>query len=227
MNVRLTIRSENRKLGPMPVSTVSPASCPPSCPLNKNGCYADYGPLNWLWRAIDTFPDALDWDGYCEQVRKLPQGTLWRHAQAGDLCGQDDRLDADACMALAQANVGRRGFGYTHYPPTTWNISLLLGMQKMGFTISLSADSLEEADSLYKHGLPVVTLLPRDYKKLQDERGVITTPGGKRVVVCPAVTKNTTCWSCGLCARQRAVIVGFPAHGTGVNKAIKVFNNGN
>lgn len=244
MKVLFTSASGNRKLGPMPSSITSEDTCPASCPLKGNGCYAEYGPLQWKWRGLDSNNNAMSWEEYCSRVSKLPRGKMWRHAQAGDFPGEkvvrgdgtvSDRLDADACMKLAEANRGRRGFGYTHYPPTLWNLSVLMAMQKEGFVINLSADNLEEADKLSEHGFPVVTLLPRldkGFRKLgqvtEEDKNEISkfTHAGRRVVVCPHYTHGVQCIDCGLCARSRKVIVGFPAHGVGLNKATAVFNKG-
>jgi hypothetical protein len=42
-----------------------------------------------------------------------------------------------------------------------------------------------------------------------------TTPAGRAVVICPATQRDDiSCATCQLCQRQRAAIVGFPAHGT-------------
>ena len=42
-----------------------------------------------------------------------------------------------------------------------------------------------------------------------------TTPAGRAVVICPATQRDdVSCATCQLCQRQRAAIVGFPAHGT-------------
>ena len=104
--------------------------------------------------------------------------------------------------------------------PTTENLETLQLLNLCGFTVSLSADNLEEADVFYDTGLPVVTVLP------MDQMENTTTPAGRKVVVCPAVVRDdVTCSSCGLCQVQtRNVIVGFPSHGTGKAKAQRVFN---
>ena len=51
---------------------------------------------------------AHDWDGFTKQIAALPADTLWRHNQAGDLPGVGDAIDADAFVALVEANKGRR-----------------------------------------------------------------------------------------------------------------------
>jgi hypothetical protein len=61
-----------------------------------------------------------------------------------------------------------------------------------------------------------VVVLPADVAGRQP----IATPAGRKVVVCPATYRDdVSCASCGLCARQRSAIVGFPAHGAAKRKA--------
>ena len=78
-----------------------------------------------------------------------------------------------------------------------------------GFTINLSGNSLAHADELADLRIaPVTTILPSDVRTNQ------RTPKGRTVVICPTFTHpGVTCATCGLCARQRSTIVGFPAIG--------------
>lgn len=43
--------SGNAKCGPIPVTTTSADSCPPTCSFKGNGCYAESGPLAMHWKA--------------------------------------------------------------------------------------------------------------------------------------------------------------------------------
>ena len=136
-------------------------------------------------------------------------------------CG-GKRLDADANDELADANTGKRGFTYTHYPVLTdkHNASVVKRMNDKGFVVNLSGNTLAHADALYDMDIaPVTTVLP------SDQMTNTVTPAGRKVVVCPAVTRDdVSCEDCQLCARLRDVIVGFPAHGNGKKKADAVAN---
>jgi len=91
-----------------------------------------------------------------------------------------------------------------------------------GFTVNLSADNLAEADELKAADCgPVVVVLPIDSPL------AMSTPNGHKVVVCPAQRPGSaaTCASCGLCQRQRSVIVGFLAHGTQARAASAIAQN--
>ena len=217
--VRLTAKSRNEKVGPIPVSTTSSHTCPDSCPLKAGGCYAKGGPLAINWRKVTEGKYGTDWQGFTAKVAALPEGQLWRHNQAGDLPGEADVIDAAGLAELVAANHGRRGFTYTHKPMTVDNAAAVAAANDGGFTINLSANSPHHADELAALGVgPVVTVLPIDAPEHSE------TPEGRHIVVCPAVTgKAANCAACGLCQRvNRKVIVGFPAHGNAKNKAAAI-----
>lgn len=226
--VLFTRKSTNAKTGPIPVSTTDRASCPSTCPFQGSGCYADAGPLGFLWSTMTAagpnaraksgvaYIQTTDWTGYCASVAALPDGQLHRVHQAGDLPHVGGRIYGPMLAALVDANTGKRGFTYTHHLPHIGdNAALIRAANAAGLTINLSGNSPAHADALADMGIgPVVTVLPVD----QTEN--TTTPAGRKIVVCPAVVRdNVSCASCGLCARQRDFIVGFPAHGAGKRKA--------
>lgn len=217
--VALTLKSRNEKTGDIPVSTTTFETCPDACPLRQNGCYAGNGPLNLYWQKVTTGQAGVAWPVFVQQVASLPAGTLWRHNQAGDLPGNRINIDAMALKQLTRANDGKNGFTYTHYDVVNnrRNREAVARANKAGFTINLSANNLKHADALAKtQAGPVVVVLPSTVHgnvKLE-------TPEGRKVVVCPATYRDdVSCKSCGLCARLRDAIVGFPAHGVQKKRA--------
>jgi hypothetical protein len=232
--IQLTLKSRNAKVGPIPVSTSSAETCPDACPLKRNGCYAEGGPLGILWAALSRATageryksgkgnvQSLTWSGFVDAIKALPTGALWRHNQAGDLPGFNDSIDAKALKALADANKGKRGYTYTHKPLSgphgKANAKAIAAANADGFTINLSADNMGEADELAASKVgPVVVVLPDTI----EGNAKLSTPEGRRVVVCPATYRDDiTCSTCKLCAiATRETIVGFPAHGASKRKA--------
>jgi hypothetical protein len=215
--VHLTPKSSNVKTGPIPVSTTSRATCPDVCPFKKAGCYAENYGLNFLWNRVDAGTAGTDWPTFCNAIEALPPATLWRYGQAGDLPNQAGHIDGEAFGHLVQANIGKRVIAYTHCNPLLGNnAKYIRGANDWGFTVNLSANTLEHADTLSNYELgPVVVVLPSD--QLENT----TTPSGRRVTICPTYTReDITCMTCGLCAiANRKTIIGFPAHGTGAKKA--------
>ncbi|CAB4126189.1 hypothetical protein UFOVP68_51 [uncultured Caudovirales phage] len=213
----LTLKSRNAKTGPIPVSTSTADTCPTVCPFNSgNGCYAASGPLALHWRKVTDGRSGASYAALLDQIAALPDGQLWRHNQAGDLAGIGDALDVDALDALTAANVGRRGFTYTHKPLTTAaERDAVARANANGFTVNLSGNDLAHADALADLAIaPVVVVLPADATQNT------VTPAGRKVTVCPATIRDDiSCVDCQLCARLRDAIVGFPAHGTSKRKA--------
>lgn len=215
--------SRNAKTGPMPVTTTSANSCPPSCSLKRNGCYAESGPLALHWRVVSEGGRGGSFDELLQDISTLRRHALWRHNQAGDLTPSSPGLiDGRLLMKLAIANRGRRGFTYTHYAPTAANGAAIRRANELGFTVNLSAETLAQADAHAELGIaPVVVILPGGTTK------PMRTPGGRHVVVCPASLGNTDCLNCGICQqRDRVAIMGFPAHGSGARHVQGVFFGG-
>lgn len=199
-------QSANRKTGKMPTTYTERKSCPPSCPHYEADCYAEdfYTRLAW-----NRAPNGLSWAQLCERVQAIPNDEIWRHNVGGDLPGEGEKVDAAKLGQLVQANIGKRGFTYTH-KKSAEALKWIKHANDWGFTINLSADDAGEADTLARTGAgPVVCIVPMDTPTRS------ATPEGRPIVVCPAQEKDTTCNACQLCQRRdRAVIVGFRAHGT-------------
>lgn len=203
----LTLKSNNSKTGPIPVGTTSRDTCPVNCAM-KTECYAASGPISINWAAVSNGSRGTNLDGFCSSISSLPDNQLWRHNQAGDLPGDGRTVDPVALGAIVWANIGRRGFTYTHYRDAE-SLKWVRHANNWGFRVNLSANDLEDADMLADTGAgPVVVVLPSHQTKNT------FTPAGRAVVVCPAaIREDVSCATCQMCQRERSFIVGFPAHG--------------
>ena len=219
MPVHFIAKSSNVKVGPIPVSTTGKQSCPPTCPFKGNGCYADNAPLVFHWNKVTDGYRAIEWGEFCAHIESLEEGTLWRHNQAGDLPGENGHIDDIELFQLVAANIGKRGFTYTHYlPHIGTNARAIKAANDNGFTVNLSANNVSEVDALCDLGIgPVVVTLPAD------QTANLHTPKGRTIVVCPATQRDdVSCATCQLCQRQRSSVVGFPAHGAQQRKTISI-----
>ena len=222
MNIKFTRVSSNSKTGPIPTTMSASSTCPVACPLKgNNGCYASNGMVGLHWRKTDKGEHVTDWQGLCDNVKALPKGQLWRHNIAGDLPHTNQLIDMVLLGALMKANNGKQGFTYTHHDMKIIDNHYAVRIaNKAGFTVNLSANNLAHADELKALDCgPVVTIVPEDYPKTG------TTPMGHIVVLCPATyQEDIQCSNCGICAvSDRKAIIAFPVHGSGKNKAHKVF----
>jgi hypothetical protein len=211
-HIAYTHRSSNAKVGKIPVTTSSKTTCPSSCPLLDNGCYASAGfHTNMHWNKVTSGERGTPIAGLCASIAKLPEGQLWRHNVAGDLIGTEDNvIDQQALYDLTVANKGRRGFTYTHYPMShSGNQSIVRKANQEGFTINVSTNTVLEAIATHEAtGLPTVTIVAPEFWAEGDRVG--------NVVRCPAETRDTvTCKTCKLCSvSTRRDIVAFTVHGT-------------
>lgn len=223
MNYHLTPMSSNSKMGfGVAVSTSDKGTCPDSCPLKANGCYANGGPLLRHWNEVSKGNRGNDWNGFINAVRSLPKKWKFRHNQAGDLPGENEQIDSEKLNQLALAVKSNEliAWTYTHKPLNEKNLIAIKKANQNGFTINASADNLKEADLFKNQGIPVVVVLPKD------SPDTVHTPNGHKVVVCPAQrNEKSNCSNCLLCQKSnRSVIVGFKAHGNGRNKVTAVAN---
>jgi hypothetical protein len=216
MNFHLSIKSVNKKTGPIPVTTSDAKTCSPKCGLFKT-CYAkqDHRPTGLAshWDKVSSGTRSITFAELCATIANFPTDQVWRHNQAGDLPGIGNRINASMMRALVAANIGKRGYTYTHKPRTRANIALIREANLNGFTISLSTDNVKQALKVKRAypDLPVVTILPSDTTaKHQRIDGI-------QVITCPAAldkTDTVNCSTCKLCALPgRSYVIGFPAHG--------------
>lgn len=180
----ITEKSYNRKTGPMMVTTSPRSTCPTACPLRKDSgawsagaCYAEHGFIGgYLWASLDRTSVGMTFQkgrikvfGFAEllaAIRRVPNGQVWRHNQAGDLPSSNQQdICADRLRSIVQANRGRRGFTFTHYDviDNRHNRRLVAFTNHNGFTINLSAGNLDHADQLADtRCAPVTVMLPAD-----------------------------------------------------------------
>jgi len=217
MNFALTKISSNSKTGTIPVTVSNRGTCPPSCPLLKNGCYAEGYYTQLHWDKVTNGERGTNWDEFISAIKSLPKRILWRHNVSGDLVGANDIIDAKALAQLVRANRNKSGFTYTHYPmDNDNNVQAVKRANDAGFTINLSANNINQADHYKALGVaPVVVVVAEDCEK------VTFTPNMNKIIVCPAQTSDkVTCSSCGLCQKtDRTYIIGFRVHGTYTKKA--------
>jgi len=218
MNYYLTPNpSRNEKTGPMYVSTQAKGTCWTGCAYYNAGCYADGGPLGMHWAKVSDGRRGGTFEEFIAAVEALPPIAPWRYGQAGDLPGENEKIDRRKLRRLVRANNRRPSIAYSH-KPVLGNVAHQIAIWEAnqgGFTINLSGNDLAHADALADLDIaPVVVVLPRDTTKNT------VTPAGRKVVVCPATQRDdVTCVKCMLCARQRDFIIGFPAHGVSSKRA--------
>jgi hypothetical protein len=189
--------SSNRKTGPMPVVTSSKKTCPTSCPLQDNGCYAEAGPLAILWKEVTSGRRGISFAELCRKIRRLPRGQTWRYGQAGDAKLGHLRAAADKGL---------------HINLSADSLAEADELSKTGLSV------VTILSSEYGRNHQETLAAYRTRRKALPNH----TPGGLRVAVCPATyLLDVTCVECQVCSgpRPNGTVMGFPAH---ANKAASV-----
>ena len=217
VNVQFIAKSSNSKTGAIPITNSDKLTCPDSCQLKDNGCYAQSGYYTRMnWDKVTSGERGADWSSLCASVESLNPGTLWRHNVSGDLPHKNQLIDHKLLYQLMAANKGKRGFTYTHHNMASLKNRLaIMSANHNGFTVNLSADNPDQADKLKALNIaPVVSIVP------VNATSNFISKAGNKVIICPAVIKdNVTCKTCKMCAiPDRDTIIGFPAHGTTKSK---------
>ena len=144
MKIHFIPKSANRKTGDIPVTYSERDTCPQSCPHYRSDCYAEdyYTAMNW--NKVPTRCASLA--DTCESIAALPDRQLWRFNVAGDLPGKGETVDPAALGEIVRANIGKRGFTFTHKKSDD-AIKWARHANEWGFTVNLSADDAGEADT--------------------------------------------------------------------------------
>jgi hypothetical protein len=221
--------SSNKKTGPIAVSMSQSNTCPDACIFKSGPCYAKSGNVRIHWNRLDRGDSGSSWSDFIKKLKSLHRGAMFRHNVAGDLPGENNKIDSARLEELTEALKNKVAWTYSHKPvldsqspDAESNRAAIAHANKNGFTVNLSGNNIAHADKLKALNIgPVVTVLP----STQVDK-TITTPAGNKVIVCPATYKdNVSCATCGLCqVSKRSVIIGFPAHGVSFKKVDKLTN---
>ena len=151
-------------------------SCPDTCALKKNGCYAKTSFVGIQWRQLDKGTHGIEWNEFISNLQSLPYGSIFRHNVAGDLPHNDGLIDSTKIEQLTHALKRKTGFTYTHHVLNFENVAHIKWANSRGFTINASCDNLSQVDRAMALGIPAATILPEDTGKRT------ITPNGNTVV---------------------------------------------
>jgi hypothetical protein len=200
LKTHVVTRSKNSKIGPMTATYRTQDSCPTTCPLLGNGCYAGgriFGMAKKFGqddvRAVSALAQAA-----------LPNGV--RFNVSGDFltdAGEPDLPYIAACNEVAAAHPDALKIAYTH----AWR---QLDPSAFAFTVNASCETAEDVAEAVGAGWEAVIVNGKDGSMM----------GDKRVVTCLAETRGLSCAECGLCgqANRTRPVVSFTAHGSGSKK---------
>ena len=209
------------------------ASCPSTCALRDNGCYAQSGPIAIQLKKLDENSKRFNPDRAAVQEARLIEASFngGPIPQDGAKGGRDLRLHGfgDARTKRAAKRLGKaainwanRGGGsvwtYTH----AWkNVPRSMWGDKV--SVRASVDKMEDISKAQQMGYAPAIVVPqfKNGAKVWEENGV-------KFIPCPAqINKESmTCVKCRLCFRdtflkENNFAIAFAAHGSGAGKIKK------
>jgi hypothetical protein len=138
--------SHNPKTGPIAVTTHERSTCPDSCGLKNNGCYAELGPLAWHWQKVSEGTRGTDFSQFLRELKALPRKGKLRLAQAGDLPkSENGAIDRDKTIAIAKAVQHVETIAYTHHALNSELLETIAEARRYKLVINVSADSPVQA----------------------------------------------------------------------------------
>lgn len=204
--------SKNAKTGKLTAVSRSQDSCPTTCALMDNGCYAESGPGGGIFSMVKRYGSDMTTDDIVEAIVDTPDpGVRW--SVSGDILDSEGNLDYTYIDAIERVHTERPdlfGIIYTHAIDQPNPITSI--------PVNASCDTEEDVATALSNGYVPCMVVPHDQPA--PER-----VGGRKAVVCPAdktgVDKRdtpVTCLECRLCSKgdtddyERPVIL-FPTHG--------------
>jgi len=215
----IVLNSSNSKIGNI-AATYLPikSTCPSTCALKDNGCYAQIGNVGFQVRRLERLTEGKKaYDIIRAEAReiiakgKLANGKTLRLHVSGDA-----RTDKSAKLLAKAANYwDGKVYTYTH----AWRS---VNRESWGaISVLASCENIEDAKAALKRGyVPSIVVSEHVGARTYMKDGV-------KVIPCPSQTKGITCEQCNLCMNDKMLLeqgaaIGFAVHGTSKKRALKV-----
>ncbi len=218
------LHSKNSKVGDV-AATYAPISktCPASCPLRDNGCYAQGGNVGFKVRRTEEY--SADLDGDTVAILEGDEiADMARHAPAGHALRI--HVSGDATTSFRAKQMAR---GAAHWPGKVWSYTHAwrdVPRERWGVvSILASCESTHQANEALDAGY-AAALVVEDHPP----DGRAFTVGRLKLIPCPSQTRGVKCTDCRLCwnddllLRQHAAIT-FAAHGATRKRTLTVLQN--
>ena len=205
----VTVGQGNSKTGPMHTISTTQASCPPTCRLMGNGCYAEYGPQGIHTRRLNAAtPRGISPEDIAREEARLiaqlpPDKPIRLHVVGDTTTNQAARL-----LARAVKWYSHVCYTYTH----AW---CTVSRKAWGcIQVLASCESTDEVRQAEARGYKAALVVDR----FQSNKAYWVD--GIKVIPCPQQTgRATNCRECKLCIHGRFDgTIGFEAHGSGARR---------
>ncbi len=216
------LHSKNSKVGDV-AATYAPISktCPASCPLRDNGCYAQSGNVGFKVRRTEEYSDGLNGDTVAtlegdeitDMARHAPKGHALRIHVSGDATTDYRARQMSRGASAWDGPV----WSYTH----AWGTVERASWGKVSILASCETlDAVERAWAFGYAAALVVASHPENGRAYIADNGV-------KVIPCPSQTRGIKCTDCRLCwddelLHNQGACIAFAAHGATKKRTLRV-----
>ncbi len=216
------MHSKNSKVGDV-AATYAPIAqtCPVSCPLRDNGCYAQSGNVGFKVRRTEEYSAGmngdtvatLEGDEIADMATHSPVGHAMRIHVSGDATSDYRALQMARGATVwngpiwsythAWAEVSRASWGRVSVLASCESVSQVILARLRGYAAAL-----------------VVAHHPENGR-------AFTTSEGVKVIPCPSQTRGVLCTDCKLCLNDKLLLaqgacISFAAHGATKKRTLNV-----
>ena len=214
--------SHNSKIGDASATYVTQDSCPDSCTLKKNGCYAENNLVGMITGKLNSQANGQYKPLEIAKQEASAIGTLTGMRPLRVHVVGACRTNA-AAKTVAKAMIGhtkkfgQKAWSYTH----AWR--KVKAASWLGQSVLASCESTADAKEAMEKGYAVALVVP----EFQGSKSYMLD--GVKVLPCPAQVGDTNCSLCRLCMgskslRAARVVIGFEAHGHRKSKVLLSLN---
>ncbi len=218
------MHSKNAKVGDV-AATYAPITktCPASCPLRDNGCYAQSGNVAFAVRRTEAYTDGLDGDTVAilegdelsDLASSAPRGHPLRIHVSGD--------------AITPFRASQMARGAAYWPGPVWSYTHAWGAVPRAawgrVSVLASCETLAGVQLALALGCAAALVVP-DHPK----DGRARTVDGVKLIPCPAQTRGVKCTDCRLCWNDALLLkqgacITFAAHGASKKRTLNVIQS--
>lgn len=219
----VVMNSKNAKVGNI-AATYLPVNqtCPESCALKNNGCYAQDGNVGIHNNRLDRLMAAKKLSAY--DIVRMEAREITRCGKSADgkalrlHVSGDARTNASAkLLGIAAESWDGKVYSYTH----AWREVERASWGRV--SILASCENLEQVSQAHARGYAASLVVAN-----HPDDGKAFTIDGIKQIPCPAQTRDdVNCESCKLCMDDQKLLdmkacITFAAHGASRKKALKV-----
>lgn len=216
------LHSKNAKVGDV-AATYAPIAqtCPASCPLRNNGCYAQSGNVGFKVRRTEEYSDGmngdtvatLEGDEIADMAAHSPAGHAMRIHVSGDATSDYRALQMARGASVWNGPIWSYTHAWAEVSRISWGrVSVLASCETLSQVILAAAKGYAAALVVASH---------------PDNGRAFTTPEGVKVIPCPSQTRGVLCTDCKLCWNDKLLLaqgacISFAAHGATKKRTLNV-----